>query len=217
MNELTIMTKKEFEIQTIKTPKGQVPTIESFHKVVDGLFTEVLDTRKDFAKLLPNLKEELENIRKILAQQRIFFEILTERMEKLEQNLQQQEIKIDQLAKKQSELTISEPTEAELTNDSRKIIAKLIQTEIKKNTKPFIDSLEKVKQEIAETKKENSEQMEKAIIKLKDQIEDLSSKTELQLLEILETLNQKSRSNHQKSSTKGNVKSTKKSKKKVSS
>ncbi|MBD3191726.1 MAG: hypothetical protein GF308_13850 [Candidatus Heimdallarchaeota archaeon] len=210
------MTKKEFEIHTIKTPKGQVPTIESFHKVVDGLFTEVLDTRKDFAKLLPNLENELELMRKILAQQRILFETLTERMKKLEEQLQKQDGKIDKLDKKQSELIISEPTQAELTDDSKKIITKLIRTELKKNTKPLINSLEQLKQEIVETKKENSEQIDQAIIKLKDQIEDLSSKTELQLLEILETLNQKSRTEHQKT-TKSKSNSTKNTKKKISS
>ena len=105
--------KQEFQIETIKTPEGNVPTVESFHKVVDGLFGEVLDTRKDIAKLIPNLERELTNLREILAQQMVLFEIINSNITKLEKELKEQAKNILKIQKESEGTRSSAYTEAE--------------------------------------------------------------------------------------------------------
>ena len=182
--------KQEFQVDTIKTPDGHVPTVESFHKVVDGLFGEVLDTRKDVAKLIPNLEKELKNLREILAQQMVLFEVINDEIQKLQKNVSNQGKTISKL-EKTVELTSTAGgfSEAELTAESRKAIAKVIRSELLEGIKPLERYINKLEKDIAKSKTDTLASMRKSLDTIKDQIEDLSSKTELQMLEILESVN----------------------------
>ena len=73
---------------------------------------------------------------------------------------------------------------------SKKAIAKLMQTEIITNTRPIVDSLKVLQKEVAKSSTSSYKQIEKQLDNIKDQIDDLSSKSELQMLELLESVNQ---------------------------
>jgi hypothetical protein len=182
--------KESFDINVIKTPEGQVPTVESFHKVIDGLFGEVLDTRKDIAKLIPNLEKELNNLREILAQQMVLFEVINSNIEKLAEEIKSQGKKIIKIEKATGEIESPGLSEVELTVESKKAIAKLMKDELKTGTKPLTDSLKILERDIAKTGTDTLKKVEKQLANIMDQIDDLSSKSELQMLEILESVNQ---------------------------
>ncbi|MBN1328730.1 MAG: hypothetical protein JXA54_04575 [Candidatus Heimdallarchaeota archaeon] len=181
--------KQSFEVDVIKTPEGQVPTVDSFHRVIDGLFGEVLDTRKDIVKLIPNLENELNNMREVLAQQMVLFEILNSSIKNLEEEVKEQGKKLGKLQKIPTEPSQSTIAEADLTEQSKKAIAKLIQIELHEGTKPIYTSLKVLEDEITKANVNTLKKVEKQLDNIKDQIDDLSSKTELQMLEILETIN----------------------------
>jgi hypothetical protein len=183
-------SKESFDINVIKTPEGQVPTVESFHKVIDGLFGEVLDTRKDIAKLIPNLEKELNSLREILAQQMVLFEIINSNIEKLAEQIDKQDKKITKIQKTTSDVSQPGLVEVELTTDSKKAIAKLMQDEFKSGTKPISDALKALEADLAKAGSSSIKTVEKQLSNIKDQIDDLSSKSELQMLEILESVNQ---------------------------
>ena len=181
--------KREIKIEAIKTPNGHVPTVETFHKVIDGLFGEVLDTKKDIAKLIPNLEKELDNLRDILAQQMILFEMVNDRIEKLERIISEQGKGIAKIQKSFDVSSDKSSTEAELTEESKRAIAKVIKSELDLGTKPLTTKIESLEKEIAKSKNDTVKEMQKNLDNIKDQIDDLSSKTELQMLEILESVN----------------------------
>ncbi len=80
--------------------------------------------------------------------------------------------------------------EVGLSNESIREVRKLIQTELVKGVKPISDSLKQLDRQITSSNKETMKTVEKSLENIKDQIDDLSSKTELQMLEIVESLNQ---------------------------
>lgn len=179
-------SKQKFDIDVIKTPQGHVPTVDSFHKVIDGLFGEVLDTRKDIVKLIPNLEKELSSLREILAQQMIIFEIINDNISKLDVELKDQSRKISKIQKIVTDSKEKQLSEANLTAESKKAIAKLVKDELKESTKPIHEALKLLEKVVAKSETDTLKKVEKQLTNLKDQIDDLSSKTELQMLEILE-------------------------------
>lgn len=199
-------SKESFDINVIKTPEGQVPTVESFHKVIDGLFGEVLDTRKDIAKLIPNLEKELNNLREILAQQMVLFEVINTNIVKLADEVNNQGKKISKIEKISSEVEQPGLSEVELTDESKKAIARLMKDELKTGTKPLTDSLKDLEKDIAKTGTDTMKKVEKQLASIMDQIDDLSSKSELQMLEILESLNPSPIQDKSKSSTRTTTK-----------
>lgn len=204
--------KQEFQIEAIKTPEGNVPTVESFHKVIDGLFGEVLDTRKDIAKLIPNIEKELENLREILAQQMVLFEIINANVVKIENQFKDQEKNILKILKETEGVKSTATAEVELTEESKKAIARVITTELDENIRPINESIKKLKSDIAKSASDTEKMVDSKLSNIKDQLEDLSSKTELQMLEILESLNQQP---SEKSSTKSSSSSKSDTKKKL--
>ena len=183
-------SKQKFDIDVIKTPEGHVPTVESFHKVIDGLFGEVLDTRKDIVKLIPNLEKELSSLREILAQQMIVFEVINDNISKLENEIKDQSRKISKIQKITTDTKEKQLSEANLTAESKRAIAKLVKDELKEGTKPIHEALKLLEKVVAKSEIDTLKKVEKQLANLRDQIDDLSSKTELQMLEILESVNQ---------------------------
>ena len=181
--------KQEFEVEAIKTPNGNVPTVDSFHKVVDGLFGEVLDTRKDIAKLIPNLEKELQNLKEILAQQMVLFEIINSNVAKVQKALKSQDKELSKVKQATESGFSDELSEVGLSNESIRAITKLIQTEMNKGLKPISDSIKQLERQLISSNRDTMKAVEKNLDNLKDQIDDLSSKTELQMLEIVESLN----------------------------
>ena len=191
MNKMSKNTRKkeQIEVNVIKTPEGQIPTIESFHSVVDGLFGEILDTRKDVAKLIPNLEKELKNLKEILAQQMILFEIMNDNIQKLEKEMKTHSKKITQLEDSISDGQDTRKSEANLTAESERAISKLIKSELNLATKPIYTSLKVIESKVANSNDESLKKVEKSLDVIRDQLDDLSSKTELQMLEVLESVN----------------------------
>ena len=183
-------SKQKFDIDVIKTPEGHVPTVESFHKVIDGLFGEVLDTRKDIVKLIPNLEKELSSLREILAQQMIVFEVINDNISKLENEIKDQSRQISKIQKITTDTKEKQLSEANLTAESKRAIAKLVKDELKEGTKPIHEALKLLEKVVAKSETVTLKKVEKQLTNLRDQIDDLSSKTELQMLEILESVNQ---------------------------
>ena len=181
--------KEEIDVKVIKTPEGQIPTIESFHSVVDGLFGEILDTRKDVAKLIPNLEKELKNLKEILAQQMVLFEIINDNVKKLDTELKTHSKKITHLEGTLAAEQSIKKAEADLTPEAKKAISKLIKGELDDAIKPLTTSLKQIETKLAKSKDDTIKNVEKSLDVIRDQIDDLSSKTELQMLEILESVN----------------------------
>jgi len=206
-------SKQKFDIDVIKTPEGHVPTVESFHKVIDGLFGEVLDTRKDIVKLIPNLEKELSSLREILAQQLIVFEVINDNISKLEDELKDQSRKITKIQKITTDTKGRELSEADLTAESKRAIAKIVKDELKQSIKPIHEALKLLEKVVAKSETDTLKKVEKQLTNLRDQIDDLSSKTELQMLEILESVNQ----NPVRRTTKSTSSTTKTTKKKLTS
>jgi hypothetical protein len=210
------MSKKDpirkIEVEALKTPEGQVPTVEGLQAVAEGLFEEVLETRKDIARLIPNLEKELQELRKAIADQTVLTEITTKHLQELKKEITEE---VRKTAKIQREMKQPDQLEAALTSDSQKNITRLVRKEVKKQTKLVLDSLIQMEKDIASSKKELAKRMDEQIQTLTEQLDDLSSKTELQLLEILESLNQKPLSSNNTKQSKGkNTKTTKKIKSK---
>lgn len=206
-------SKQKFDIDVIKTPEGHVPTVESFHKVIDGLFGEVLDTRKDIVKLIPNLEKELSSLREILAQQMIIFEVINDNISKLEDELKDQSRKITKIQKITTDTKEKQLSEADLTAESKRAIAKLVKDELSKGTKPIHEALKLLEKVVAKSETDTLKKVEKQLTNLRDQIDDLSSKTELQMLEILESVTQ----DPVRRTTKSTGSTTKTTKKKLTS
>ena len=156
MSTMSKRKKEEIEVKVIKTPEGQIPTIESFHSVVDGLFGEILDTRKDIAKLIPNLEKELKNLKEILAQQMVLFEIINDNVTKLQKELKNHSKKITHLEGTISAEQQIKKAEADLTPEAKKAISALIKSELDKVIKPLTTSTKQL-----ETKLTNIARREK--------------------------------------------------------
>ncbi|NHJ40815.1 MAG: hypothetical protein FK731_12360 [Asgard group archaeon] len=165
-----------------------------------------MDTRKDIAKLIPNLEKELNNLREILAQQMVLFEVINTNIDKLATEVKNQGKKISNIEKTSGELEKSGLSEVELTDESKKAIAKLMKDELKDGTKPLTDSLKILEKEIDKAGTDTLKKVEKQLATILDQIDDLSSKSELQMLEILESVNQSPMKSQSKSSSKSTTK-----------
>ncbi|MHA1243303.1 MAG: hypothetical protein ACTSP7_01905 [Candidatus Heimdallarchaeota archaeon] len=199
--------KQEIDVKVIKTPEGQIPTIESFHSVVDGLFGEILDTRKDVAKLIPNLEKELKNLKEILAQQMVLFEIMNENIQKLDKEMKTHSKKISQLENSLANQDVKQ-TKADLTTEAKKAISNLIKSELVIATKPLYTSLKEIETKLTKSNDTTLKKVEKSLDVIQDQIDDLSSKTELQMLEILESVNVDARPKTKTTTTKAKKKLT---------
>ncbi|MHA1187770.1 MAG: hypothetical protein ACTSXA_03290 [Candidatus Heimdallarchaeota archaeon] len=199
--------KQEIDVKVIKTPEGQIPTIESFHSVVDGLFGEILDTRKDVAKLIPNLEKELKNLKEILAQQMVLFEIMNENIQKLDKEMKTHSKKISQLENSLANQDVKQ-AKADLTTEAKKAISNLIKSELIIATKPLYTSLKEIETKLTKSNDTTLKKVEKSLDVIQDQIDDLSSKTELQMLEILESVNVDARPKTKTTTTKAKKKLT---------
>ena len=166
---------------------------------------------KDIVKLIPNLEKELTSLREILAQQMIIFEVINDNIAKLEDELKAQSKKITKIQKLTTDSKESESSRAELTAESKKAIASLVKTELRESMKPIHEALKLLEKSVAKSEAVTLKKVEKQLVNLKDQIEDLSSKTEIQMLEILESVDQRP----VRRTTKSQSSSTKTTKKKL--
>ena len=139
--------------------------------------------------------------------------LINDNISKLDEELKDQSKKISKIQKIATDAKSDVTSQAELTDESKRAIAKLVKTELGESTKPIQEALKLLEKAVAKSEAETLKKVEKQLTNLKDQIEDLSSKTELQMLEILESVNQSAVS----SSTKSSSSSTKTSKKKLTS
>jgi len=87
--------KVTIQIDAISTPKGNVPTVDSLERVVDGL--NILDSeismasdeaRKDVLVRIRDLEKELMGIKKLISEMAISFEAVTEKLSGVDPKLQ---------------------------------------------------------------------------------------------------------------------------------
>ncbi len=87
--------KVTIQIDAISTPKGNVPTVDSLERVVNGL--NILDseislatdeTRKDVLVRIKDLEKELMGVKKLISEMAISFEAVTEKLSAVDPKLQ---------------------------------------------------------------------------------------------------------------------------------
>jgi uncharacterized phage infection (PIP) family protein YhgE len=92
---LTAKKKVTIQIDAISTPKGNVPTVDSLERVVNGL--NILDSeislatdeaRKDVLVRIKDLEKELMGVRKLISEMAISFEAVTEKLSGVDPKLQ---------------------------------------------------------------------------------------------------------------------------------
>ncbi len=71
------------ELKTITTPKGEVPTVESFQSLLNGL--NILDSeleyfKQEYAKLLNEIKQDFKSMKKLLVDNTISIDSFNERL-----------------------------------------------------------------------------------------------------------------------------------------
>lgn len=83
--------KVKIQIDSIKTPAGEVPTVESLKNVVTGL--NILNSDMDYlntnvARNMTAIDKELRNIRKLIAEETVSFEVMSQKLEKVSNQLE---------------------------------------------------------------------------------------------------------------------------------
>ncbi|MEM3585843.1 MAG: hypothetical protein QXO71_00855 [Candidatus Jordarchaeaceae archaeon] len=84
--------KVKIQIDSIKTPLGDVPTVESLKRVVDGLNilnSDIVNLAADSTKNMSAIDKELRNIRKLVAEETVSFEVMSQKLEKVSNQLEQ--------------------------------------------------------------------------------------------------------------------------------
>jgi hypothetical protein len=83
--------KVKIQIDSIKTPLGDVPTVESLKRVVDGLNilnSDMVNLNADTARNISAIDKELRNIRKLIAEETVSFEVMSQKLEKVSNQLE---------------------------------------------------------------------------------------------------------------------------------
>lgn len=83
--------KVKIQINSIKTPLGDVPTVDSLKRVVDGLNllnSDMVNFNADTAKNMSAIDKELRNIRKLIAEETVSFEVMSQKLEKVSNQLE---------------------------------------------------------------------------------------------------------------------------------
>nr|MDO8079838.1 hypothetical protein [Candidatus Freyarchaeota archaeon] len=83
--------KVKIQIDSIKTPLGDVPTVESLKRVVNGLNllnSDMVNLNADAAKNISAMDKELRNIRKLIAEETVSFEVMSQKLEKVSNQLE---------------------------------------------------------------------------------------------------------------------------------
>ena len=83
--------KVKIQIDAIKTPAGDVPTVDSLKRVVDGLNlmnNDMTSLNTDVAKNMSAIDKELRNIRKLIAEETVSFEVMSQKLEKVSSQLE---------------------------------------------------------------------------------------------------------------------------------
>ncbi len=83
--------KVKIQIEAIKTPAGEVPTVESLKRVVNGLNTlnsDMVNLSMNVASNMSAIDKELRNIRKLVAEETVSFEVMSQKLEKVSKQLE---------------------------------------------------------------------------------------------------------------------------------
>ncbi|WXG40965.1 MAG: hypothetical protein WED07_09380 [Candidatus Freyarchaeum deiterrae] len=83
--------KVKIQIDAIKTPAGDVPTVDSLKRVVDGLNvmnSDMANLGTDVSKNMSSMDKELRNIRKLIAEETVSFEVMSQKLEKVGNQLE---------------------------------------------------------------------------------------------------------------------------------
>ncbi|WEU39992.1 MAG: hypothetical protein OdinLCB4_005850 [Candidatus Odinarchaeum yellowstonii] len=83
----------QIELKAINTPKGEVPTVESFQNLVDGLNIldgELEELREQYLKLIQEIKQDFKSMKKLIMDNTIGIEVVNERLEQLSKKLSEQ-------------------------------------------------------------------------------------------------------------------------------
>ncbi len=73
----------QIELKTITTPKGEVPTVESFQNLINGL--NILDGeleyfKQEYLKLIAEIKQDFKSMKKLIVDNTISIDSVNERL-----------------------------------------------------------------------------------------------------------------------------------------
>ncbi|MHA1835560.1 MAG: hypothetical protein ACTSYQ_01330 [Candidatus Odinarchaeia archaeon] len=75
--------KIPIELEVIKTPKGDVPSVKSFKSIIEALNIidqEIKEVRGDFLNQIEDLRTDIKSIKKLIAEQTVTLESLNEKL-----------------------------------------------------------------------------------------------------------------------------------------
>jgi len=78
------------ELKVINTPKGEVPTVESFKNLVNGLNildAEIESLRGDYLNLIEEVKRDVKSVKKLVLDNTISLESVNEKLVQLNKTL----------------------------------------------------------------------------------------------------------------------------------
>lgn len=92
----------QIELKTIVTPRGEVPTVESFQNLVNGL--NILDSeldyfKQEYLKLLNEIKQDFKSIKKLVVDNTISIDSVNERLGQISKTLSESVSNENQLIK----------------------------------------------------------------------------------------------------------------------
>jgi hypothetical protein len=138
--------KVTIQIDAISTPKGNVPTVDSLERVVNGL--NILDSeislatdeaRKDVMVRIKDLEKELMGVKKLISEMAISFEAVTEKLSGVDPKLQKT---LDMVESQKMESAELARYIGAVTNNLRRefidyinLLEKKLSEEMKKNSK----------------------------------------------------------------------------------
>lgn len=78
------------ELKTINTPKGAVPTADSFQSLVDGLNildTELESIKEGYLTQIEEIKREIKSMKKLVAEETVSLESVNQRLKQTNERL----------------------------------------------------------------------------------------------------------------------------------
>ncbi|MEM2109747.1 MAG: hypothetical protein QW327_04590 [Candidatus Odinarchaeota archaeon] len=78
------------ELKVINTPKGEVPTVESFKNLVNGLNildSEIESLRGEYLKLIEEVRRDVKSVKKLVMDNTISLESVNEKLVQLNKTL----------------------------------------------------------------------------------------------------------------------------------
>nr|MDO8099294.1 hypothetical protein [Candidatus Njordarchaeota archaeon] len=153
--------KVEIHIDAISTPKGDVPTVDTVKRVVDGLnmlesemYVETEETKKNILLKVRDLDKDILSIKKLVSEMAISFESILEKLGDVESKLEKSSETVESQRMESAELA---RYIGAITNNLRRefvdyinLLEKKVSEEVRKTTKVEIPELADLSSKLSE-------------------------------------------------------------------